>query len=550
MCRNMRRVVFFGAALAGMVGISTASAEPLGTPMAVPAEAIERCEALSTADLTRIQDAPTQVVESKMVAANGRDPAYCRVQGYVMPQVGFELRLPATTWNGKLLQVGDGGWGGTLFLFLCDGPLRKGYACIAGDTGHRASASQALWAWNNLQSQIDFGYRATHVTALAGKALVASYYAKPPARSLMLGCSTGGYQGMVEAQRFPWDFDGIVAVAPDMDEADLSMRKVWQYRNIVDSTGKLNFTTADLQLLHRAALDRCDAADGVKDGVIGDPLGCKFDPEVLLCKAGRTSGCLTAQQVLAAKNIYAGPMTSKGQRLSSRGSFPGSELEWDTNHMDYPRGLFKYALFTPSPGPDGKADDFDFDHDYQRLGIGVPYTDTNPDLRKLKAAGTKLIVAQGGIDIGEIPGAIFDYYDMVLKTMDGRAATQDFFRLFLVPGMKHCTAGDGAFAIDYLSYLEAWVEQGHAPDKMIGAHVDSAYLLEHSKGDAKSSDADRIWGAAFNLTFPLDPSVPVTFTRPVYPYPLVARYKGSGDPNDAANFIPVESGSTAPSPHR
>jgi len=180
----------------------------------------------------------------------------------------------------------------------------------------------------------------------------------------------------------------------------------------------------------------------------------------------------------------------------------------------------------------------------------VPYTDTNPDLRKLKAAGTKLIVAQGGIDIGEIPGAIFDYYDMVLKTMDGRAATQDFFRLFLVPGMKHCTAGDGAFAIDYLSYLEAWVEQGHAPDKMIGAHVDSAYLLAHSKADAKTSEADRIWGAAFNLTFPLDPSVPVTFTRPMYPYPLVARYKGSGDPNDAANFIPVESGSTAASPHR
>jgi hypothetical protein len=549
----MNRTFRLAVSLMIMIGVvATARGAHAGqsdTPIRSPDALVERCEALNTVDFTTVQDAPTQIIETKIVPASGKDPAYCRIQGYVVPQVGFELRLPLSAWNGMFLEVGDGGWGGTMFLFLCDGPLRKGYACIASDMGHKAAPSQALWALNNPQAQIDFGYRAAHVTALIGKAIVAAFYSKSASKSMMLGCSTGGYQSMVEAQRFPWDFDGIIAVAPDIeDEADLAMRKLWQRRNFADEEGHPFLDRQALELLHTAALAKCDMTDGVKDGIVGDPVGCRFDPSELVCKRTQTTGCLTARQAQAARNIYEGAMTSKGVRISTRGVFPGSELEWSTAGNDFVTELFKYAMFPPATRIDWKITDFDFDEDYKRLGLGVPYTDSNPDLRKFKAAGGKLIVAQGGNDTREIPGAIFDYYETVEKTMGGRGPTQEFFRLFLVPAMNHCTAGAGPFAVDYLSYLESWVEQGRAPDKIIGAHVDSAYLLAQSEANDKADDADRIWGAAFKLTFPLDPGIPVTFTRPLYPYPLIAKYTGTGDPNDAANFHPANPLDAAPPP--
>jgi len=458
----------------------------------------------------------------------------------VLPQVRFEIRLPTSNWNGKLLEVGDGGWGGEMYLFFCNGPLSKGYACIASDMGHTGASGLALWARNNLQAQVDFGYRATHVTALIGKAIVNAYYGKPAARALMFGCSTGGYQGMVEAQRFPWDFDGIVAISPDMGgEADVSMRVVWKMQQLMDRNGQPIFRSEDLELLHNAALQACDSTDGLKDGIIGDPVGCRFDPSVLSCRSGQRTRCLTPPQVQAARNIYAGPSTSQGVRISTRGVFPGSELDWnDTkNPSAEVSQFFKFML--PESDPNWKIRDFNFDHDYQRMGLGAVYTDNNPDLRSFKGAGAKLIVAQGGNDTLQIPGAIFDYYDTVTRIMGGTAATQDFFRLFVIPGMKHCSGGDGAFAIDYLSYLEEWVEKHHAPDRIAGTHIDAAYLLQHSDDDG-ASIKDRVWLSALKLPFPLDPAAPVSFSRPAYPYPTLTKYKGRGDPNDAASFEPSE----------
>lgn len=505
---------------------------------------VQSCQALLSQDFTRVQDAPMQIVDVRVEPASGKTPAYCRVQGYVLPQVGIEMRMPVANWNGKLLEVGDGGWGGAMYLFLCEGPVRRGYACIASDMGHKGATNLALWAQDNLQAQVDYGFRATHVTALAGRALVRAYYAKGPSKSYMFGCSTGGYQGLVESQRFPWDFDGIVAIAPDaVSEADISMRQVWKFRNLIGADGQPLFSHSDLELLHQAALAACDLSDGVRDGVIGDPIGCKFDPGVLACRGGRASGCLSPQQIQAARNVYAGPRTSAGVAIATRGVFPGSEMDWevDSGSSAEVEEFFKYMLSRPAPGSAWKITDFDFDHDYQRLGLGALYTDNNPDLRRFKAAGGKFIIAQGGIDGLEIPGAIFDYYETVERAMGGRESTTDFFRLFLVPGMRHCSAGDGAFAVDYLSYLEAWVEQGRPPDVMIGAHVDTGYLLEHSE-DNGASAYGRVWWPAFKLTFPLDPEIPVSFTRPLYPYPMFARYKGTGDPNDARNFVPVTPG--------
>jgi len=392
-----------------------------------------------------------------------------------------------------------------------------GYACIGTDMGHRGSGG--AWLRDNLQAQIDFSYRATHVVTLAGKAITERYYGTKPQKSYFMGASTGGYQGMVEAQRYPWDFDGIVAGAPDMDESDLAVHDIWMERNSIGSDGKPLLGLEDLKLVHRAALAKCDMDDGVRDGIISDPLHCRFDPGELVCKADGSSGCLSAEQVQAVKNIYGAPVTSSGTQLLSRGVFPGSEIDWSFTERSWGLEYFQEGALL---GTGWKSSDFDFDRDYPRSGSGVLFPDTNPDLRKFKAAGGKLLVYQGANDSAEYPPALLDYYETVERTMGGRAATQDFFRLFLIPGMLHGTGGDGPYAIDYLSYMAAWVEQGKPPDMMIGAHPDGLQP-----------------GEEYLLKFPLDPDIHVAFTRPLYPYPLYARYKGKGDPNKAENFGPV-----------
>jgi hypothetical protein len=531
--------------LVGVTATSLANAAPADDSTPALVRTAAQCAALASLDLTRVQDAPTQITGTTLVQAEGKDPAYCRVEGYVAPQVGFELRLPVSTWNHKFILVGSGGLGGSMLLYLCNGPMRRGYACIATDMGHKDKSDHGLWASGNLQAQLDYGFRATHVTALAGKAIIEKFYATAPAQSLMFGCSTGGYQSLVEAQRFPWDFDGIVSVSPDStSEADLAMRHLWRQRYLFDRNGEPTFSEKALELLHNAALAKCDMSDGVKDGIVGDPVHCAVDPAAWACKAGQTADCLSPQQVDAARKIYSGPMTSSGVRISTSGEFPGSELEWNNKNGGHAPELFKFALFMPTPGPDWKATDFDFDRDYKRLGIGALYEDNNPDLRKFKGAGGKLIMVQGAVDSDETPGAVVDYYETVERTMGGAAATEDFFRFFIVPGMQHCSGGEGAVAIDYLSYMEDWVERGQAPGKMIGAHVNTDYLEKISGVDPEEPDTwvrnGRAWTGAFlKLLFPLDPSVPVEFTRPVYPYPLHAKYKGSGNPNEAASFVPA-----------
>jgi pimeloyl-ACP methyl ester carboxylesterase len=519
------------------LSLSTAAARAQPVQPSSTRQADEaRCRAVLTRDFSHLEDASTELLTATYEPAHAPTPAYCRVEGYVVPQVGFELRLPLSGWNGKFLEVGSGGWGGEMYLFFCEGPLRKGYACIASDMGHRGASSSGLWALNNPQAQIDFAYRATHVTAVAGKAIVTAFYDTAPAKAMMFGCSTGGYQGMVEAQRFPWDFDGIVAIAPDMNgEADLSMRIVWNTRALTGEDGRARLTLPELQLLHRAVLAKCDMTDGIKDGIVGNPVGCDFDPKVVECRPGQTTDCLSADKVAVVRRVYDGPVDSHGVKLSTRGVFPGSELEWQPSDGGEVAEFFKYMLPGGAAGANWKLQDFDFDRDYRRLGLGSLYSDSNPDLRQFKAAGGKLLVAQGGNDAVEIPGAVIDYYETVTRTMGGPAATQDFFRLFVVPGMRHCSGGSGAFAVDYLSALEGWVEQGRPPERMMGAHVESHYLLELNT-DPTRTESDRIWWAALKLPLPLEPQVPVDFRRPVYPYPGVAVYKGKGDPNDAENY--------------
>jgi hypothetical protein len=492
-------------------------------PAATDTAETKACTVLPDIDFSIIEDAPTQVMSAKVVDASDGSPAFCKIEAYVYPEVGIEIHLPVSnSWNGKLIVAGNGGWAGGINGGACDGNLKRGYACVTTDTGHRGRGDDGLWAFNNLPAQVDFGYRAIHVATLAAKSILNHYYSKDAQRAYFMSCSTGGYQGMVEAQRFPWDFDGIIAGAPDMDEADLTMREVWAQRSQLDANGKPVMDAAALAILHQGALDACDMDDGVKDGLISNPVGCSFDPSKLLCKTGETKGCLTAVQVEAAKRIYAGPPHT--QERAVRGALPGSEKTWEFGTgTKYSDSFFEYMVYGINPA--WTTANYDFERDYKRLGMAAIYTDTNPDLRRFKAAGGKLVVFQGGTDTVEMPTAIVDYYQTVEKVMGGQQPTQDFFRLFIIPGMNHCGGGDGATTIDYLTYLEAWVEQNHAPDKMIGAHVSDSYLQSLPE-------------ASRYVSLPLDPKIPLSFTRPMYPYPQFARYAG-GDPNDAASFHPA-----------
>jgi feruloyl esterase len=504
----------------------------------------ERCTALQHVDFSSIQDAPTQITAARLIEPKV-DPVYCQVQGYVNPQVEFELRLPVHHWNGKFMETGCAAACGTVMIdWLCPSLLRKGYACIASDMGHEGRIENDLWAYRNLPAEIDWGYRAAHVTALAGKAITERFYKKAPDKSYFMGCSTGGREGMIEAQRFPWDFDGIIAGAPASDQAGIIMTRLWAALAMRASDGTPILSHADLQLVHNAVVAACDMNDGVKDGLIGDPRACNFDPEKLVCKGNSHTGCLSRQQVNALKKIYGGPITSKGKKIYADGALmPGAELAfgeyYQSGHFSsFDVDFLRYMAFMPTPGPNWQLNDLNFDHDYKRFGMMQSlYAANNPDLRTLKAKGGKLILYQGWADAGAggvPPLKTVDYYETVEKTMGGPAETQDFFRLFMIPGMGHCGGGEGADHIDYVNYLEKWVESGRAPDVIVGAHIDTDRLNRFlSAHDSKSPSFSRELEQFLN-----DPHS-AKFARPVYPYPIQAKYKGTGDPDKAESFEPA-----------
>lgn len=497
------------------------------------------CEALKFADFSQIADAPTRVAESIYVEADANGPATCLTRGYVAPQVGFQLKLPVAGWNGKLVELGSGGFTGTTQspgeIAWCSELVRRGYACIHSDHGHTSGVSDksiasldGVWAYNNPQAEIDYAYRALHVVGLAQKAIARKYYGAEEQQHYFLGCSGGGRQALLAAQRFPEDFDGIVAMEPAINLSGAFMAFLYHHRSVTDAGGKPLFTMDDLSFLRQRALAQCDKDDGVADGVIGNPRACEVDLDSLACAEGQSGQCLSPAQISAARKMYAGPVTSKGRHIYPGHTMPGAETGTFGFGVTKPVALlaladfFRYMAFVPDPGPDWKLSDFDFDQDYARLAtMEQLYAASNPDLRAFRQAGGKLIVVQGWDDSGTpFPLATIDWYENVEKVMGGRKRTQEFARLFMVPGRAHCAGGPGAGAADFLGSIESWVEQGRAPDLIKAAHSDS------------TDPADGLRG-------PIDDSK-VKFTRPLYPYPLRAQYKGSGDPNDYRSFKPVE----------
>ncbi|GAA0304533.1 tannase/feruloyl esterase family alpha/beta hydrolase [Sphingomonas oligophenolica] len=486
-----------------------------------------KCEALAAEDLAGIPDAPTHLNSAKLIVATADKPAYCETEGYVAPQVGILMWLPAEGWNGKFLQVGCGGFCGSLaWIGACEEPLKKGYACITTDMGHRAKEAEGVeWAYNNPQAVMDFAYRATHVTALAGKAIVQRYYGRRPDRSYFSGCSCGGRQALVEAERFPWDFNGIIVGAPGMNYPDIALNFAQRAHFLYSPSGAPLFDSAAIRFLNKAVIAKCDMNDGLKDGQIGDPRLCTFDPRAYVCPPGATADCLTPAQADAAVSFYSEHRSASGDRVGDRAFLPGSEISYlgmnDNPLMKrtFYEDFLKYMALVPNPGPAWKFENFDPDADYKRFGlIQSLFQADNPDLHQFKEAGGKLIFYHGWADAGPSPLTSIAFYKTIERTMGGRAATEDFLRLFMVPDMDHCGAGKGPWVIDYLDYLEKWVEKAKAPDVMIGAHFTDEAMSDHK----------------------FDPAKP-KFTRPIFPYPLRAQYKGKGDPNSAASFKPVRS---------
>jgi feruloyl esterase len=444
-------------------------------------------------------------------------PAFCRVAGTIRPtpqsDIRFELWLPAQGWNGKFLQAGNGGAAGSIVYGALVDPLARGYAVANTDTGHRGGGGDFSWAAGQPEKVTDYAWRAVHELTLAGKALTRAHYGSFPRKSYWFGCSTGGRQGLKEAQRFPDDYDGIVAGAPAANWSPLMSLAILTQKNL---TGPDALSPMKLGLLKEAAIARCDAKDGVTDRVIGMPSSCDFDPAQLQCAAG-TSGpqCLAPAEVAAAKRIYAGVVT-RGGVVRMPGTGPASEPLWGA----YASPMFSigtsYFRHVVAKDPQWDPAGFDLDRDLARAEQvdGGAADAMDPDISKFVARGGKLLTYHGTAD-GLIPyGNTVNYHHSVVAKL-GAAKAQDAVRLYLVPGMDHCSGGEGAHAVDWLTPLEHWVEHGQAPGTLAGTHPATT-------GGGPPG---------------MPPAAPTNaFTRPVCPYPQLPVYRGSGDPALAESF--------------
>jgi feruloyl esterase len=440
--------------------------------------------------------------------AFGDLPAFCRVQATAKPSadsdIKIEVWLPATGWNGKFEAVGNGGWNGSISADALAAGMRRGYATAATDTGHTGGGGPWMQSPEKL---VDFGYRALHEMTVTAKAIIAAHYGNAAQKSYFVGCSAGGRQGLKAAQRFPEDFDGIVAGAPALNTTGRAAYAISVAQNLHKDEASY-IPAAKYPAIHDAVLQACDALDGVTDRVIENPRQCTFDPKVLQCKAGEdTAACLTGPQVESARKMYTPLVNSRTGQTIFPGLEYGTELGWATFGGPQPFGIgvqmYQHMVFN-DPKWDYKTLDFDSDMArVDRIENGA-INAMDPNLEPFAARGGKLIQYHGWADQQIPAGSSVAYYQSVLEAGGGAGTVSRNYRLFMVPGMGHCGGGAGTASFDMLTALEEWVEQGKAPDRIAAARL-------------SSGKPDR--------------------TRPLCPYPQAAAYRGSGSTDDAANFV-------------
>ena len=459
---------------------------------------------LPNATITLVRAVAAGTVEPSFTAP----AAFCRVAATLKPtadsDIKIEVWMPVDGWNGKFQAVGNGAFSGAIAYGAMRTALARGYATASTDTGH--TGNTASFAPGHPEKVVDFGWRAVHEMTIAAKRIITAHYEQAPRYAYWNGCSAGGRQAMQEAQRFPADFDGIVAGAPGLDWTGRAGQAL-RVAKPLETSEAARLPQAARVLLHEAALHACDALDGVKDGLIGDPERCRFDPAVLQCASATATGCLTSAQVETARRIYASATNPKTGREIG-GLQPGSELGWtDLGWTASARatGLdqFRFVVFAD---PAWTVARFDFDADIARADTvdGGTINALDPNLAPFFDRGGKLIQYHGWSDPQISPSNSTAYYRRVLAALGGKADVAASHRLFMVPGMGHCGGGEGPNTFDMLAALERWVEQRQAPDQIPAAH-------------STGGRVDR--------------------TRPLCPFPRVATYKGSGSTDEAANFV-------------
>lgn len=454
------------------------------------------------------------ITAAEEIAATSGSPARCKATGTIEQTIGFEVNLPAD-WNHKLLVVGIGGNAGT----ITDTSLgwKRNYATATTDTGHKGNSGDTSWALNNPKGERDFAERAFHLTTLTAKEISQTYYGETPRRAYFTGCSGGGRQALIEAQRFPADFDGIIVGAPAYNLTGFHFAFIWNGQAMFPDSNNLSqplVSNEKLKLLEAKVLAKCDAMDGLQDGLIDDPRRCAFDPakDLPSCSGAETADCFTATQIAALQKIYGGVRNRNGQLYP--GFHPGVESGWNVwlaegnagirtlgPNLSYAfgEGFLRYWIYD---NPNYKLHQFNFEKNINDTrAIAKLVNATNPNLKAFQQHGGKIIFYHGWADNAFPAAATIQYYEQMQREMGGRQKTDAFARLFLVPGMLHCGGGPGCHQADYLSALEAWVEQGKAPDQIIGTGTNPPR------------------------------------TRPLCAYPKIAKYKGSGEVNTATNFF-------------
>jgi feruloyl esterase len=426
-------------------------------------------------------------------------PAFCRFAATLTPSprssIKMEVWLPAGGWNGKLEVVGNGAFAGTIGYPAMATALAAGYATASTDTGHTGPSSNTFV---NQDVLVDFAYRAIHETTAVAKKTIDRFFGSAPKLSYFNGCSTGGRQALTAAQRYPADFNGIVAGAPASFGSKQTFGQIWIYQ--ATATPGSALTREQQQALHAAVLAACDANDGVSDGVLENPPSCSFDPKALACTGADRGSCLTPPQVEAVRKIYAGASNARTGEFIFPGFERGSEAGWSPTPVSYAVDYFKYVIFNDS-GWDPKT--LNFDSDIARASMVDNYRifdATDPDLGAFTGRGGKLLMYQGWAEQGIPPRNVVTYYGEVQKQTKN---AKDAVRLFMVPGMGHCGGGDGTSTFDMVAALDRWEVTGTAPASIPASRV-------------RNGTVDR--------------------TRPLCPWPQHATYTGAGSTDDAANF--------------
>ncbi len=465
-------------------------------------------------------------IMASMMPASDAVVAHCRVSGRLVPDIAFEVSLPAK-WNGRFYMIGNGGLAGESLddpgrASQRNGALKLGFAFAQTNTGHDARTEPSgTFVLRNPQKAIDYAWRAVHLTAMTTKEITREYYGKPISKSYWNSCSNGGRQGLIEAQRFPEEFDGIVANSPWVNQTGFTIGAMWNQKALSESA----VAPAKLALVADKVMAKCDAIDGLKDGLIDDPRKCDFDPkrDVPQCAAGADAAdCLTGEQAAAIAKVYSGPIShgkpyfpgfmpgSEAVLLTSNGSagasgwmnmIVGAQPGAKPADFNLAEGVMRFLVFKP-PQPNYDYKTFDYDRDIHLLDDWGKQADANnPDLAGFRKHGGKLIITYGWADTILQPMMGVNYYEQAVAKNGPQ--TTEFLRLFMAPGMGHCGGGIGPDRHDSMTAMVDWVEKGKAPDAMVASRVVNNQVVR---------------------------------TRPLCMYPQVARWSGQGSIDEAANF--------------